>query len=481
MFFIAAGENDSFQYKDSGRAETKSLYVIRTDDEIVHKHARPIEEFVEDGGLFLVVSDDRLFYRNCKIALVNELGLRHADVCCCPTIGQARERVEQLRREGGTPFIFLETRLDEESPLEFMREVQSGVTGAKVAVLAAEVNQSQLFLFHEKGADGLVLKPAGPNAIIQKAAFVLNPQSELEELIAEGKRLIGKEEFEAAINVARAVLARKPGSPAGLLIMGDALKGMRKREEALRAYKTASDNAKLFLEPLKRIVQFHLEDNNEREMLTYLVKLDHLSPLNLDRKVEIGGIHLRHGEEEKAQRYFDKAVSFAGMEGASSVACEMSMSIGAMLLDERPDLALKYFRNSLRLSKGSSRSYQMATFNRIGIALRQKGMWEESVEAYLEAEEIAPDDENIQYNICLAYYDGGEYAKALERLEKALRINPDFHGDDASILYSVAHIYMKARRKDRALECLNRILDIHGGYKETRALAAKLRRGEEPK
>ena len=42
-------------------------------------------------------------------------------------------------------------------------------------------------------------------------------------------------------------------------------------------------------------------------VLACLEKLDNLSPINDERKIEIGKIHIEKGEPEKAQQFFEEA------------------------------------------------------------------------------------------------------------------------------------------------------------------------------
>jgi tetratricopeptide (TPR) repeat protein len=467
LFVVKSDQRDSLRFREKSLAETRNIYVIRTDEEIVNKYSGILERFVDEGGLLLLVTGDKFFFKNFKIAIVNELQLGYEQFHCCTSVDDAKAWIKQSGNANRRLLLLLESHIRRTSSIDFVREVRGKYPAAKIMILSEEVNRDRLFLFHEEGAHGFLLKPACPNVIIQKLAFALKPQAELDALIEEGKRLISLNKFELAIDVARAVLASKPGSPAGLLIMGDALKGLCNREEALRAYKSAADNAKYFLDPLKRIVRFHLEDNNEREVLKYMIKLDHLSPLNLDRKVKIGEFHMRQGEPDKAQEYFDNALTSARTEGGVSVVCEMSMSIGKMLLEKKPELALKYFRKAMATSRDIEHSAKMRVFNYIGITLRKKGMWKESVSAYQEAVTLAPDDEHIHYNLSLAYFEGCEYSKAKKHIETALSINPGFHKNDPEILYNIATTLFKGGKMKEAKTYAWLLESVHGRYKDS--------------
>jgi tetratricopeptide (TPR) repeat protein len=63
-------------------------------------------------------------------------------------------------------------------------------------------------------------------------------------------------------------------------------------------------------------------------------------------------------------------------------------------------------------------------FNDFGISLRKERMAEASVKHYRRAIGLAADDENLHFNIARAYYDLREMDKAVEHLEKALQMEP---------------------------------------------------------
>ncbi len=64
-------------------------------------------------------------------------------------------------------------------------------------------------------------------------------------------------------------------------------------------------------------------------------------------------------------------------------------------------------------------------FNDFGINLRKNKMFDQALEYYLRAEELAQNDENLFHNIARVYFEKGELARCVENLKKSLRLNPD--------------------------------------------------------
>ncbi|MBW2621464.1 MAG: tetratricopeptide repeat protein [Deltaproteobacteria bacterium] len=64
--------------------------------------------------------------------------------------------------------------------------------------------------------------------------------------------------------------------------------------------------------------------------------------------------------------------------------------------------------------------------NRMAISLRKNGQFEESLAYYREVSRLAPRDEGVYYNVAVAFIEWGRKEKAVQALEKALEIKPDF-------------------------------------------------------
>ena len=72
-------------------------------------------------------------------------------------------------------------------------------------------------------------------------------------------------------------------------------------------------------------------------------------------------------------------------------------------------------------------------YNTLGINLRKEGKYQQALEAYKQALNLDPNDENIHYNVAKSYYFANEIDKTKHCLEQALSINPEFQ--EASDFY----------------------------------------------
>lgn len=463
LHVIKACEGELKHLEAKKKSQMKSLYVVRTNDEVKNKYRDVIYDFVDEPGVFIVVSRDKTFTQTFRQAVLHDLEIESEYVQIVSQTERAAELVQYFHDRDIEPCLFLEQSIGSELTLSFLRYLRASFKDIKVAVLSRELNKERLFQFFEDGADSFLKKPASINAIISKIAFMLKPQCEADAMVQEGREHVAANRFEEALDIAEQVLERWPKNAAAMVVYGDAKKGLQLREEALNAYVKAEKSSHHFLEPLQKIVMIHAEDDNKEEVLKYLTKLDRLSPLNCTRKIKIAELHFDHGDPESAERFFDAAICSAKNE-ALSVVGEMAVDIAEMAAKYDPKMAAKYYRQGLDLVKSSKSGMAMKIYNRLGISLRKQGLWLEAIEAYDEAAKYSPKDENIQYNIALAFAEGDKYIQSAERVDSALAINPQMYHGKCDLACKMAEIYIKANKKKRATECILHIQERDPNY-----------------
>ncbi|QJB57320.1 tetratricopeptide repeat protein [Pseudodesulfovibrio sp. zrk46] len=463
LYVIKSCQTELKDLEAKKKSETKSLYVVRTDDEVTHKYGDVVYDFVDQPGVFILITRDKNFYQTFKNAIVHDLRIESEYVQVVSSLTRASELVQYFHDKKVTPCIFMEHSIDGELTLSYLRFIRASFKNIKLAVLSRELSRDRLFQFFEDGADSFLKKPSSVNAIITKIAFMLKPQREADALVEEGREHIRRNRFEEALAVSEKVLSRWPKNAAAMVVYGDAKKGLAKRQEALHAYEKAERNSKNFLEPLQRIVMMHAEDDNKPEALKYLTKLDRLSPLNCNRKIKIAELYFDQGDSLTAEKYFDNAISSAKQE-ALAVVGEMSIDIAEMAAKHDPKMAAKYYRQSLDFIKSSKSGLAMTIYNRLGISLRKQGLWKEAIEAYAEAARHSPKDENIQYNMALAYAEGEHFKDSAQRLLTALSINPEIYKGRAAMALRMGEIFVKGDKKKEALRCLAHCRSLDPNY-----------------
>lgn len=433
-----------------------------------------VRNFVlQERGHFVAVSQDGAFLKIFRSAVQKILALPPDSLESFAEKAPAQRHIGQVYKDGRKPLLLIERELDGVLAVEFISYLRVDYPDIPIIVLTTEIERDGLVLLHEMGVSNFITKPISVNGMIEKVAFTIKPPSRMGELIDKGKQLVRDRQYDKALTLADKVLELKAQSPAGLMLRGDALKGLGRGPEALSAYEEAARGGPMYLEPIKKLAQFHAEQGDKTASLKYLEQLDKLSPLNIDRKVEIGGIHISMGKAARAKIYFDTAGKLATRQSMTKVS-NIYKGIAELCLKNAPELAEVYLRQSLEARHGVLDASDLGTFNSLGIALRQQGKWDEAIKEYKKALKIAPEDENLHYNVAMAYMDGKNPEKAASWLDKALRINPKIGASSAAISCNIGHIYFLAGRAHKARERLQRALEIDPDNARAKDILGKL-------
>ena len=434
-----------------------------------------VREFVAlQSGVFLVVSTDPIFNKNLRATLLRHLTIKEECVHNVYTSDTLPREIKTLKAKKHKILIFIERELNGRNTTELIRYLKVDHNSELfVVVLTTEVERDKLVLLHELGADNVITKPISPDTLIEKIAFTVKPRGQLGELMDQGRQLLDRGNALEAAKMARQVLDLKPNSPSGLLLLGDALRGMGRKDEALRAYTQAEKGAKLFLDPLKKIAALHHDEGNTTEELKFLERLDKLSPLNLDRKVDIGAGYVKLGDPEKAKACFDLAVRIATKEALDAVS-RVTQAIAARCMESAPELSEQYLRQALNARKNMLDRSDIETFNRLGLMLRRQGKWEDAITEYRKALKISPDDAGLMYNIAMAFTEGRQYIEAYQYLDRALTLNPDLWRSGEAICCNIATVFRRYGKKDQALDYLRKALEINPDSAKAKALLADI-------
>ena len=424
-------------------------------------------------GFFLVVSDDHNFHSILRGALQKHLAIPEG---CISQINNADHIVKHIKDTSvrrKNLVLFMERMHQGKDTGMLVRQIKSAFDNVKIIILTDETEQQRLVLLHEIGADNFITKPISINTLIEKIAFTIRPQGKLGQLIDLAKGMVNRGHYEQGLKASRKILELKPNSAAGLLVMGDAYRGLKKMDKARDSYLQASESANMYMEPLKKLADLFAETGEREQQLIYLEKLDRLSPLNVERKVDMGEIHVEMGNETRAEELFDQAVTQAKREAFSYIGL-VAEKIGHIYSQRDPARAESFYRQALDAKGDMLEKSDIATFNRLGITLRKQGKWPEAIETYAKALRVAPDDENLFYNIAMAYAEGKDYLQAVGYLERALEVNTALASTDKTISYNMGLIFMRAQQFAKARTLLTNALKLDPNFAKARQFLAQL-------
>ncbi len=163
---------------------------------------------------------------------------------------------------------------------------------------------------------------------------------------------------------------------------------------------------------------------NLRELISTLQKgmtdIAKISLEELEKKkkqaLDEAKTHLNDKNIDKADAIFRKLIREHDKD------FDLKIDITDLLINaEEYQKAIDYLKSAYKDNPGSIHIY-----NRLGMALRKLGRFEDAEKAYLQAVKIHSKDEYLHFNLGRLYIDMKYWNKAFMSAQKSLKINPDF-------------------------------------------------------
>ncbi|MDD3311640.1 response regulator [Pseudodesulfovibrio sp.] len=431
--------------------------------------------FEKKGGVVVLISEDQLFKRTLAATILKTIGSKRDCLSAFENVELGLKKLRDFRKANIDCTVFIERMLGGRPSTDTIITIKRLLPDLKVIVLVGETRRENIAYFYEIGVNNVISKPASMNNIIEKLAFTIKPQGKLSELMGLGQRLLAAGKFKETLAICDKILSLKDNSPAGLMLRGDVLLEQGDRQGAIDCYLKAHDSSRLYLEPLKKLAAAY-EGVDEEQRLNYLKKLDKLSPLNTERKTDIGTVYLKQKKMDIAEKYFDQAIEAATREAMTHVG-QVAERISEAVGHASPSMAEKYLAKVIETRGSALNKDDITLFNKLGIALRGQGKWREAIDNYARALVISPNDEGLHYNMAMAWFDGGDLREAARCVEKALKINPRFYEESVPASVNLGTIFSDLRRPGEALPFFENALRLNPGHELARSKVEALRRG----
>jgi len=419
-----------------------------------------------------MLCDDPLFVRALRTAVFKTLAIK---TDCLEIHQDQSQAIKSIRTHLArkAPVLVLSDRvLRSRQTVEFLRNTKLAFPEAKLLVMTQETTKDELSQLYEIGVDSILTKPVSIDTLVEKMAGAIKPQGKISQLVQDARKALDQGDTKRVMEISQEILKLKAKSPVALMLIGDAYLREGRRDEAIQAYESAHEGAKLYLEPLKKLADAH-RAVNEDTYLRYMRKLDSISPLNTERKCEIGKIYAHRSDMESADRFFSAAIENARREAMTHVE-RVITEISESVAESAPALAEKYYVQLLDMKGDDLTQDDMVIFNRLGIALRRQGKWREAVENYKKALTVVSTDERVLYNMGLAYADGQLHRMAVGAFEQVLRIKPDFYKTAPVVAFNLASAYAQAKDIETARHYLTAALEQDPEHAASRRMLAKL-------
>lgn len=425
------------------------------------------------NGALLLVSKDVLFVKVMRATLrsmaltYDRMHLAYSGEDCFQKCGALLKSCSQV-------VLMVESRIDGRSTVYDFKKIKDWYKDSvKIICVTPEVDENNVSFIAEQDVDSIIVKPISISNIIQKIAHVLKPVTAFSVEIDRVKALIDNKAFSEAVRALDALLEQKPGSAICLVLKGDIAMHRQDIREAERCYLRAKQGSRLNLKPLQKLVDLYASTDNIRDMLRYLVVMDKISPLNHQRKIQIGEQYSKVGEDRRAALYFSEAVAVVSEQAQDMLAATL-MDIGLRVQASNPEQGLEFMRQAME-AKGDSLSREdLWMVNEMGVSLRRRGDWQGAVQTYRKALLVVPGDSGLHYNMGMAYMQGREYLKAVAEFDQAVAGSGDLLRESPLIAYNIGMAHFQLENHAEVRRYMDIALAVDPKFEKARALLDRL-------
>ncbi len=189
-------------------------------------------------------------------------------------------------------------------------------------------------------------------------------------------------------------------------------------QDALRMWQNALDKNPNYYRTFNNLIRFFMSIGQLKESFSLMQKMQSMNRSSISRLVNMGEIHVKMGDDERAEHFFKSALDRDNYcSGALNGLAEIRFRQGD--LDE-----------SRKLLSRSSLAYKVAQeLNSRGIVMVKLGKYQEAMEHYTKAQYVIPHQEKsplLFYNIGLCYHKWDKNDLAKEFLKIALIKEPNY-------------------------------------------------------
>ena len=402
------------------------------------------------------------------------MGLNYDSLSVAHTSADIGKKCRELLDTSSQVVMFIESKINGRSNVFDFKSIKDIFRNRlKIICITPEVSEEYVSFIAENDVDSIIVKPISINNIIQKIAFTIRPTNMFHTEVESIKDLIEKEEYEEANSRIDMLLEEKPSSSICMVLKGDISRKKEKYEEAEFFYKEAVKESRLNLKPLQKLADLYAEIDNSEEYIKYLILMDKISPLNHKRKINIGEQYSKVGQDEKAKKFYQDAVSIVRSQANDMLASTL-MDIGIKLREINPEQSIQFMNQALE-TKGSDMTREdLWMVNEMGVSLRKKGDWKGAVQTYRQALDVIPNEGGLHYNMGMAYAQGKEHYKAVCEFEKAISVSSDLLQESPLIPFNIGMVYFQMNRLQEVERFMKAALKCDPNFERAKTILGKI-------
>lgn len=297
-------------------------------------------------------------------------------------------------------------------------------------MITGEAEQGIVAEAIEDEVDAYLLKPLSVDILREKIWRIFDrrdkPQA-LDTHLQVGQVYLKGRQYDKALAEFSKAMAANPDNVRPMAAMGEVFEQKGELDVAKEWYLKAATLAPKYIRAHDALARIAQAQGDQATLIKHLKAAVALSPKKVDRQMALGRALLAAEQRDEARRAFKTALK-AAREYPALVAREVGE---AWLEADEPGWAQEAFLEGL-----SSNPEDIPLYNRLGIAYRKQGKYQEAVDNYQQALAIEPENEVLLYNLGRALAEAGHVQQAIEAMRKALAIAPDFQ--DALRYYTQA-------------------------------------------
>ncbi|EPR41968.1 Tetratricopeptide TPR_2 repeat-containing protein [Desulfovibrio sp. X2] len=140
---------------------------------------------------------------------------------------------------------------------------------------------------------------------------------------------------------------------------------------------------------------------------------------------ELVNLRLASGDAHRSQgRMHEAQIDYARVTAVDEENIRANFGLGLVYLSLGQLQKAAYVFETLIDLEGTFSPEHKHLFNEFGIALRKRGLSDKTLRYYNKALELAPDDENLLFNLARCHFERGDEAAFFDHLGRALAIAP---------------------------------------------------------
>jgi len=297
---------------------------------------------------------------------------------------------------------------------------ESDLRAIPFLIVSGESVQEVIAIVGEWGVFDYIVKPFSYSVLKERIEAMFERLRNPEELLYREVERLKEMGYhrEALQRVQEAEAGLKALKVKWLTIKGECLMALGNFDGAEECLRKALELSDIYIPAHKTFAELHLKQGNVERAIELLARADELSPLDTERKVKLGKLLLGQGRDDEGKVILDKAVRQSSQRERANV---MRKVAEAFMEANRFAEAEELFVRLLKLDPE-----EVETYNRLGIALRKQGKYEEAETYYRMALESHPHNAVVHYNLGVLQFSRRERDNAKKSLMEAIRLDPGF-------------------------------------------------------